>query len=58
MHRCADATEKQEFLLTLPQSPFHEGCSLTPANINYGTLKAAAAVKRLQEIESLSAPSY
>ncbi len=47
----------KEFLVTLPQFPFQEGGSLSASNINYGTLKAAAALKRLQEIESLSPPS-
>ncbi len=45
------------FLLTIPQFPFQEGSSLNAANINYTTLKAAAALKRLHELESLSSPS-
>jgi arylsulfatase len=47
----------KEFLVTLPQFPFQEGSSLNAANINYTTLKAAAALKKLQELESLSPPS-
>ncbi len=47
----------KEFLLTLPQYPFQEGSSLSAGNINYNTLKAAAALKKLHELESLSAPT-
>jgi len=47
----------KEFLMTIPQFPFQEGSSLNAAGINYQTLKAAEALKRLQEMESLSAPS-
>jgi arylsulfatase len=47
----------KEFLVTLPQFPFQEGSSLNAANINYGTLKAAAALKKLHELESLAPPS-
>jgi arylsulfatase A-like enzyme len=41
------------FLSTIPQYPFQEGSSLNAAGINYNTLKAAAALKRLQELESI-----
>jgi arylsulfatase len=47
----------KDFLVTLPEFPFQEGSSLNAANINYTTLKAAAALKRLKELESLSPPS-
>jgi arylsulfatase A-like enzyme len=47
----------KEFLMTLPQFPFQEGASLNAAGINYNTLKAAQALKRLQEIESLGSPT-
>ena len=47
----------KNFLRTIPDYPFQEGGSMGPSNINYNTLKAAAAMKRLQEIESLSAPN-
>jgi len=47
----------KQFLATIPQYPFQEGSSLSAGNINYMTLKAAAALKRLQEMESLSNPS-
>jgi arylsulfatase len=46
----------KDFLGTLPEFPFQEGSSLNAANINYTTLKAAAALKRLKELESLSPP--
>ncbi len=46
----------KEFLMTIPQFPFQEGSSLNAAGINYQTLKAAAALKRLQELENLSSP--
>jgi arylsulfatase len=47
----------KSFLSTIPQYPFQEGSSLNAAGINYNSLKAAQALKRLQEIETLSAPS-
>ena len=47
----------KEFLATIPSFPFQEGSSLNAAGINYQTLKAAAALKRLHELESLSAPN-
>ena len=45
----------KKFLSTIPEYPFQEGSSLNAAGINYNTLKAAA-LKRLQELESLSLP--
>ena len=47
----------KKFLLTIPQYPFQEGSSLNAAGISYQTLKAAQALKRLQEIESLGNPN-
>ncbi len=47
----------KEFLLTIPDFPFQEGASLNAAGINYQTLKAAQALKRLKEIESLGRPN-
>lgn len=47
----------KDFLVALPEYPFQEGSSLNAANINYTTLKAAAALKRLKELESFSPPS-
>ena len=47
----------KEFLATLQGFPFQEGSNMNPAGINYNTLKAAAALKHLQEIESLDAPT-
>jgi len=46
----------KEFITTIPQYPFQEGSSLNAAGINYGTLKAAAALKRLEQIETISRP--
>jgi arylsulfatase len=47
----------KEFLGTIEGFPFQEGTSLNAAGINYQTLKAAAALKRLNEIESLAPPN-
>ena len=46
----------KKFLSTIPGYPFQEGGSLNAAGINYQSLKAAAALKRLQEIETISLP--
>jgi arylsulfatase len=47
----------KKFLATIPDYPFQEGSSLNAAGINYNTLKAAAALKRLHELETLTLPS-
>jgi len=47
----------KKFLMTIPQYPFQEGSSLNAAGINYQTLKAAQALKRLNELETISSPS-
>jgi hypothetical protein len=46
----------KEFLATVPNYPFQEGGSLNAAGINYQSLKAAAATKRLQELETIGRP--
>jgi hypothetical protein len=46
-----------EFLGTMADYPFEEGVSLGPANINYLTLKAAAVMQRLKDLNSLPAPN-
>jgi arylsulfatase len=46
----------KKFVSTIPQFPFQEGSSLNAAGINYNTLKAAAAIKRLHELETFSLP--
>jgi arylsulfatase len=46
----------KKFLSTLTEYPFQEGSSLNAAGINYQTLKAASAMKRLHELETLSLP--
>jgi hypothetical protein len=50
--RWLGATVK-EFLTTIPQYPFQEGSSMNPSNVNYMTLKAAAA---LHQLEMMSHP--
>jgi len=45
------------FLTTLPQYPFQQGTSLNAASLNYNSLKAVEALKRLKELESLTPPS-
>jgi len=47
----------KSFLQTIPQYPFQPGSSLNAAGINYQTLKAAEALKRLQELETMSSPA-
>ena len=46
----------KEFLMTLPQYPFQQGSSLNAAGINYDSLKAMDAMKRLTELENLASP--
>ena len=46
----------KEFLTTIPDYPFQEGSSLNAGGINYQTLKAADAMKRLQELETILGP--
>ena len=46
----------KEFLQTIPDYPFQEGGMLNPSGLNYQTLKAAQALQRLQELESISMP--
>ncbi len=47
----------KQFLVTIPDYPFQNGSSLNAAGVNYQSLKAADALKRLQEIETLGRPS-
>ena len=44
------------FLTTLPEYPFQQGSSLNAANINYTSIQAVQALKRLRELETLSPP--
>lgn len=46
----------KQFLVTIPDYPFQSGASLNAAGINYQTLKAAEALKRLKDVESLGRP--
>ena len=45
------------FLTTLPEFPFQQGSSLNAAGINYNSIQAMQAMKRLKELESLWPPS-
>jgi len=47
----------KEFLSTIPDYPFQEGSSLSAAGINYNMLKAAGALERLKNLETLGRPS-
>jgi arylsulfatase len=47
----------KEFFTDFEAYPYQAGASLNAAGINYRTLQAAQALKRLNEIESLSPPS-
>jgi len=47
----------KHFLGSLEGYPFQEGAGMNPSGVNYKSLKAAGALKRLQEVESLSNPS-
>jgi hypothetical protein len=44
------------FLKTLGEFPFQEGSSLNASNINYTSLKAMQAMKRLGELENFVKP--
>ena len=46
----------KKFLSTIPEYPFQEGSSLNAAGINYNTLKAAGALKRLEQLETIALP--
>jgi len=45
------------FLMTLPEYPFQQGSSLNAAGINYNSIQAMQAMKRLKELESLPPPT-
>ena len=45
------------FLTTLPEYPFQQGSSLNAAGINYNSIQAMQAMKRLKELESLPPPT-
>jgi arylsulfatase len=40
------------FLKTLPDYPFQQGSSLNASNINYNSLQAMEAMKRLGQLEN------
>jgi arylsulfatase len=47
----------KEFLSTVSEYPFQAGSSLNASNINYNTLRAADAMERLGQIETLMPPA-
>jgi arylsulfatase len=47
----------KQFLSTINDYPFQAGGSLNAAGINYGTLEQMEAMKRLQQLESISRPN-
>jgi arylsulfatase len=47
----------KDFLATIPDYPFQAGSSLSAAGINYQLLQNQAALKRLQEIDTISRPN-
>jgi arylsulfatase len=44
------------FLKTLPDYPFQQGSSLNASNINYNSLQAMEAMKRLGQVENFVKP--
>jgi arylsulfatase len=46
----------KEFFADFEQYPYQAGSSLNAAGINYQTLRAAEALKRLQQLENLTPP--
>lgn len=47
----------KEFFSDFEKFPYQAGSSLNAGNINYGTLRQQEALKRLKELEHLSAPT-
>jgi arylsulfatase len=45
------------FLTSLPEYPFQQGSSLNAAGINYNSIQAMQAMKRLKELETLPSPN-
>jgi arylsulfatase len=46
----------QQFMATIPGFPFQEGAGMNPSNVNYMTLKAAGALKTLENIQKQGLP--
>jgi arylsulfatase len=46
----------KKFVATIPKYPYQAGSSLNAAGINYHALQEAAAMKRLNELETISLP--
>ena len=47
----------KEFLATIPEYPLQKGSSLSAAGINYGLFEKMDALKRLQQLETISRPN-
>jgi arylsulfatase len=47
----------KEFLETIPDYPLQKGSSLSAAGINYGLFDKMEALKRLEELETISRPN-
>jgi arylsulfatase len=47
----------KKFVATIADYPYQEGSSLNAAGLNYQSLKAASAMKRLRELETLALPA-
>lgn len=47
----------KQFIGSIQDYPFQEGGGMNPSGINYKTMKAAGALKRLQGLESLGRPN-
>jgi len=43
--------------ISIPQFPYQEGSNLNAGNIKYVTLKAAAVLRKLQDLEAKGFPS-
>ncbi len=46
----------KKFLATIPEYPFQKGSSLTASGIGYNTFENMEAMKRLQQLETLTLP--
>jgi arylsulfatase len=51
------AQKLKTFLVSLADYPFQQGSSMNPSDINYNTLQAMQAMKRLQELQNIAPPN-
>ncbi|MNE79124.1 hypothetical protein D3C80_1755860 [compost metagenome] len=49
-------TQIKDFFSDFDKYPYQAGSTLNPSGINYGTLRMQDAMKRLKDVESMSAP--